>query len=102
MFGYFNEHFGNDRQNAREFGIGIIGNSKGIFGQALPPPPRLAAAIPPRLRSSTCGCGPPSHGALIGGVTTLMCVDDTGDGALFDEVTMLRGVTFGEMTTLTD
>ena len=25
----------NHRQSAREFGIGIIGNSKGIFGQAL-------------------------------------------------------------------
>ena len=27
---------GNYRQNAREFGIGIIGNSEGIFGRALP------------------------------------------------------------------
>ena len=29
--------FGNDRQNAHEFRIENMGNSKGLFGQALPP-----------------------------------------------------------------
>ena len=37
--GIYRNISGNYRQNAREFRIGIIGNSRGIFGQALPSPP---------------------------------------------------------------
>ena len=35
LLGVFLNTSGNQRQIAREFGIGIIGDSKGIFGQAL-------------------------------------------------------------------